>query len=121
MPQRDPVKEKYWRGLLRQWVRSGLSVREFCDAQAISQASFYAWRREIGRRDQPPSARCVGPTAALQPSLPAPATFLKLALDASVPSAIEVVITDGRLLRVRPGFDADLLRELLRLLEEPPC
>ena len=34
-------------------------------------------------------------------------------------SAIEVVLGDRRLLRVRPGFDAELLLELVRLLEEP--
>lgn len=110
MPQkRDPVKEKYWRGLLRQWRRSGLTPREFCVHQGISQPSFYAWRREIAQRDQHPFSR------------PATATFVKLALDAAVPSAIEIVVADGRLLRVRSGFDADLLRQLLRLLEEPSC
>jgi hypothetical protein len=36
-------------------------------------------------------------------------------------SAIELVLHPRRLLRVRPGFDADLLLELVRLLEEPAC
>ena len=37
-------------------------------------------------------------------------------------STIEVVLEQrGGVLRVRPGFDADMLLELVRLLEEPPC
>jgi hypothetical protein len=36
-------------------------------------------------------------------------------------STIEVVLGDRRVLRVRPGFDAELLLELVRLLEEPTC
>jgi hypothetical protein len=38
-----------------------------------------------------------------------------------VPSGIELVLGAGRLLRIRPGFDTDLLRQLLRVLEEPSC
>ena len=34
---------------------------------------------------------------------------------------IEVVLTKRRRLRVRPGFDADLLLELVRLLEDASC
>jgi hypothetical protein len=30
-------------------------------------------------------------------------------------------LNQGRRLRVWPGFDADMLRELVRLLEEPAC
>jgi hypothetical protein len=35
--------------------------------------------------------------------------------------ALEVVVAPGRLLRVRAGFDAAVLRRLLAVLEEPAC
>jgi hypothetical protein len=35
--------------------------------------------------------------------------------------SIEVVLAKGRRLRVRPGFDANTLRQLLRVLEESTC
>jgi transposase len=108
--QRDPVKEKSWRRLLGQWRRSGLSASQFCQQHGISPPNFYAWRREIARRDQP---------ATIRPS--STPTFVKLALEGAAPSPLEIVLADGRLLRVRPGFDAALLRQLLRLLEEPSC
>jgi transposase len=109
--KRDLVKEKYWRGLLRQARRSGLTARQFCDQQGISQPSFYAWRREIALRDQ---------QATTTPQATNP-TFVKLAVEAEAPSAVEIVLADGRLLRVRSGCDLELLRQLLRLLEEPSC
>ena len=109
--KRDPVKERYWRGLLRQWRRSGLTAREFCDHQGISQPSLYAWRREIAQRDQQVTTT---PQAT-------PPTFLKLAVEAAPSSALEVVLADGRLLRVHSGCDPELLRQVLRLLEEPSC
>jgi hypothetical protein len=36
-------------------------------------------------------------------------------------SPVELVLNQRRLLRVRPGFDAGMLLELVRLLEEPTC
>jgi hypothetical protein len=50
-------------------------------------------------------------------------TFVELtAIDAEpTTSPIELVLNGGRVLRVRPGFDADMLLELVRLLEEPAC
>jgi hypothetical protein len=117
MPQRDPAKEQYWRRLLRQWQRSGLTPREFCDEQRITEPSFYAWRREIARRDQQASKRRKRQSPRTIPA------FIKLAIndEVSMLPAIEVVLSERRLLRVRPGFDADLLRQLVRILEEPPC
>jgi hypothetical protein len=53
-----------------------------------------------------------------------PATaFVKLTVDAEPPaaSAIDLVLSERRFLRIRPGFDAATLRELVRLLEEPSC
>ena len=55
--QRDAEKEWYWRHLVKEWRRSGLSVREFCDWQALSEPSFYAWRRELATRDRELNSR----------------------------------------------------------------
>src|SRR4051794_23906374 len=112
MAQRlDTARQAHWLELIRRWQQSEVAVREFCRRQQISEASFYSWRRvlrERGLLDESP----VG----------APA-FVKLTTRDVEPtgSLIEVVLNHQRLLRVRPGFDADLLLELVRLLEEPTC
>jgi transposase len=128
---RDLVKERYWRRLLRRWQRSGLTTRAFCAKQGVSEANFHWWRRELARRDgqdlsagkQTLGRATVRPIVTRQASRTSAPAFLKLALDpgASTPPAIEVVLSERRSLRVRPGFDADLLRQLVRLLEEPSC
>jgi hypothetical protein len=43
--QRDLDKERFWRRMLRQWQRSGLSIRAFCLEHNLAEPSFYAWRR----------------------------------------------------------------------------
>lgn len=107
----DFGKQDHWVKLVQHWQRSGLSVRDFCECHRLSEASFYSWRRVLRERgllhDEPAHA-----------DKPA---FVNLTVAAeAAPSVVEVVLGE-RVLRVRPGFDADLLLELVRLLEEPAC
>ena len=107
--QRDRGKERYWRRVLRQWQRSGQGARSFCWQHSLSEASFYAWRRTIQQRDGHPVPG------------DAPATFVPVTI-AAVAAPLEVVVGDGRVVRVPAGFDAATLRQLLGVLAEaPPC
>jgi transposase-like protein len=112
----DVAKQDRWLELIRRWQRSQSTIGEFCERHQVSEASFFSWRRvlrERGLLDEPmPSTNAAA----------APA-FVKLTtLDAErTGSAIELVLNQRRVLRVRPGFDADMLLELVRLLEEPAC
>jgi transposase-like protein len=116
MAQRpDGSKQDRWLGLMRLWQRSSTTVREFCQRHQVSEASFFAWRRVLRQRGllDAMASKTSTPTAA----------FVKLTTHDAGPttSPIELVLNHGRLVRVRPGFDADLLLQLLRLLEEPAC
>ena len=117
MAQRpDGAKQERWLELVRRWQRSQITVCEFCRRHQISEASFYSWRRvlrERGLLDEPMGAKTS--TDAL--------AFVELSTAVAEPTGgpIELVLNQRRLLRVRPGFDAATLLELVRLLEEPAC
>jgi hypothetical protein len=49
-PPRQRRDASQWRALIEQQSESGLSVRAFCQQQALNEVSFYAWRRRL--RDQ---------------------------------------------------------------------
>ena len=49
--KRSANKEELWRLLVEQQGRSGLGVRAFCRQKAISEPSFYAWRKRLQNRD----------------------------------------------------------------------
>jgi transposase-like protein len=123
--RRDPAKERYWRRLLRRWKRSGQTGRDFCATHGLSEPSFYAWRREIAQRDQEPSSATPPATLPVPPrpaACAAQPTFVRVTVHAEdVPAPLEVVLAHGRRVRIHPGFDAALLRQLLRVLEEPSC
>jgi hypothetical protein len=120
---RDLAKEKHWRRLLARWRRSGQTGRDFCAEHQVSEPSFYFWKREIARRDQERAPRTKSSPAAPQSSTTAAPAFLPvtMATAASSAFALEVVLARGRVLRVRAGFDADALRQLLAVLEAPSC
>jgi len=105
---RDQVIEQQWRRRLGSWHRSGLSVAAFCRREGLAQQRFYAWRRILALRDAAQTA-LVPVRIAAEP---------RGVLDGSV----EVILGNGRRLRVRPGFEAGLLRQVVAVLEEgPPC
>jgi len=112
----DVSKQDRWLELMRLWQRSSTTVREFCLRHQVNEARFFSWRRVLRQRG------LLDDVISSKPSVRAPA-FVKLTpLDAEpTTSPIELVLNQGRLLRVRPRFDGDMLLQLVRLLEESPC
>jgi hypothetical protein len=104
---RDEEKERQWRRRIDQWRVSGLSVRAFCARHGLATASFYHWRRVLQRR------------AAKEPAFVPVQVLADAVPDRASP--LEVVLADGRTVRVAPGFDAATLRQLLAVLEGRPC
>ena len=105
---RDEHKERQWRRRIDQWRTSGLSVRAFCARHGLATASFYNWRRVLQRR-APAEQPAFVPVQVVADAVP------------TRTNALEVVLTDGRTVRVAPGFDAATLRQLLAVLEGRPC
>lgn len=38
---------EFWEAAIRLWTDSGLSVREFCIREGLTEHTFYSWRREL--------------------------------------------------------------------------
>ena len=105
---RDASKERFWRRMVRLWSHSDLTIRAFCQLHDLSEPSFYAWRRILERRAAEQAAFVPVQVVAERPAVSA--------------NALELVLTDGRTVRVAPGFDAATLRQLLAVLQEGgPC
>ena len=123
--QRSGSKEGYWRTRVRQWRRSGLSVRDFCAEHGLSEPSFYAWRRTLAARDAEAvrlvPVRIVAEGGA-SPQSADPSRGAAGRETVSAQEGLELVLGGGRVLRIGPGFDAATLRRVLPLLEEGrPC
>jgi hypothetical protein len=135
--RRDSAKERHWRRIVQQWRRSRLSVREFCDWQELSEASFYGWRRELAKRDREalgspaavksesrvaePNGLAAARTPAFLPVQVVPETQTVVTGRAPRTDCIEVHLLSGVRLHVPAGCDRWALVEVLAALETRPC
>lgn len=113
--RRDPHKERHWRQFVEQWQGSGQSVRAFCAAHDLSEQSLYWWRRELAARDR---------KAVYSAEAPPPPRFVPVHVCAEPVTAlsgglIEVVLANGRRLRVGGDVEPRRLAELVGALEAP--
>jgi len=109
-------KERLWRGIVRRQPESGLSIREFCAAEGISEPSFYAWRKRLRQRprDDRPEARQSrhGEEGADNAPLFVP---LKL-VDAA--AMLEIVHPLGYRIQVTGDVNRVALRQVIETLDE---
>lgn len=50
--RRDAARAQFWRQLIGGFDPERTTVRQWCAEQGVSAPSFYAWRRELQRRDR---------------------------------------------------------------------
>jgi hypothetical protein len=107
--KRDRVKERFWRDALARQATSGLSVRSFCRHQRLSEASFYAWRRTIARRDGQANLAIRWKRPAFVP--------LTLGERPRREASFTIELAGGRVLRLPEAVPAERLAEIVRALE----
>ena len=91
--------EQRWREIVERQRASGSTAAAFCRDNHIATSSFFAWKRKLG-----------GP----------PAAFVEAAVVGTPPApraSIEVLLRNGRRVRVGRGFDRGLLAEVVAALE----
>lgn len=118
--QRDVGKERQWRRHLARWRRSGLTVREYCAAAGLAEHNFYAWKRALAERAR--QAKKSRGQRRRRRSMP----FVPVQVVADEPTSprignVEVVLGNGRLLRLEPGCDLHFVKQVVAVLEEPAC
>ena len=121
----DPAKEYFWRQVLARRKASGLSIRAYCEAHGLSEQNFYRWQRVLAERGGCDSSRRpVRRTRRThQPKVETAPLFVpfEVGVTGMPGSALEVVLANGRVIRVRPGFDAPTLGQIVACLEGASC
>ena len=73
-PERDEAKERFWRQVVEGYDPKQATIRQWCAKHHVSEPSFYAWRRELARRDRRTSrsqAKCASLVAVhIEPAAP---------------------------------------------------
>ena len=100
--ERDAEKARYWQRMIREAARRGMSIREFCRQRRLKECQFYWWQHKLkaGRQDR--STRGQGGNRGV-------ASFALVSNEPEGTDArIELVLGDGRRLRIRKGAEAPL-------------
>jgi hypothetical protein len=105
--KRSVEKEEFWRLVLAEQATSGLSVRAFCKREAISEASFYFWRRESALRDARSDAKPNSPPLVPVRVVDSRATHAGDGAIASENAVVEVGLPGGFTLRAGLATDTE--------------
>lgn len=101
MSKTQESRREFWRQLVAEQQRSGLSVRAVCRQRGASEHSFYQWRKRLAAQ------------------LPVKFALVETNRTAPAGAGVEVILTSGERLRIAPGVDAATLRAVLGVLREP--
>ena len=109
MPRRFPayLSRRRWtdveaRAALDALERSGLSTSEFAEREGLDLQRLDRWRRRLDVAAEAVTA-----------------SFVEL--ERGSPSWVEVVLAQGRVLRVSESISPQVLRRLVHALEQDPC
>ena len=94
-------KAEEWAERIAAQQHSGLSVKQFCREQGLTEYSFYTWRKRL-QESGPVRFAVVERSARRQ--------------ERTAEAALELVLATGERLRIGPGVDITTLRTVLDVL-----
>jgi len=103
-------KHRYWQRTIGDAARSGMSIREFCRQHRLRESQFYWWQRKLKARRRQERSK---PGA--QDQAASFALVREVGMD--MPAGFELVLRDGRRLRISQGVQEDTLRAVLAAME----
>jgi len=95
-------KAEEWAERIAAQARSGMSVKQFCKEQVLTECSFYAWRKRLWNESGPVRFALVERRARRPERTAEP--------------VLELVLATGERLRIGPGVDITTLRTVLDVL-----
>ena len=99
--KRANPKADEWAERIAAQRRSGLSVKQFCQEQGLTEYSFYAWRKRLQEKG-PVRFALVERSTRRQ--------------ERTAEAALELVLATGERLRIGTGVDTATLRAVLDVL-----
>lgn len=94
---------QFWTEHIRQWAASGLSRRRYCNDNGLSYWTFREWQKRQSKGVNGGEGLVRLPREIITG-------------DATFRSSIEILLPGSITIRVSRGFDAELLRDLIREL-----
>jgi hypothetical protein len=113
-------QKRFWRDLVERQPTSGLNIARFCADAGVSQNAFYVWKKRL--LAAAPDQQVVKPRRKHRRKKAAAKSLVPVRVIPDVShrpptgQAIEIAWPNGLALRVTPGCDFKILREVFGLL-----
>ena len=102
-------QQLFWQMVLETFKSSGLSVRQFCKQEGLSEPSFYSWRKRLTKVDEPEADE----EEACQSE-----SFFQVSIPKNNSIALELVLNSGNTLRISSGTDSATLNDVISVLQQ---
>ena len=89
-------KSRFWQEHITAWQQSDQSQKEYCRIQKLKISTFGYWRTRLCREKG----------------------FIEIPIKIESQATIDIVIKDDMKIRVKTGFDPNLLIQTIRVLEQ---
>ena len=104
----DTDQQQFWQMVIETWQSSGLSVRQFCKKESLSEPSFYSWRKKLtGDNSEQDNQHESEPSA-----------FIEVAIPKNNSAAIELLLSCGSILKIPVGVDDKTLTTVVSVLHQ---
>jgi hypothetical protein len=110
----DTDQQQFWQMVLETFKSSpdGIGIRQFCQQEGLSEASFYSWRKKLTKTLTSDSDK-----EAIKPK-----PFIQVSLPKAKSGGLELVLVSGHTLRIPSGMDRQtLIHVFSALLETGLC
>ena len=105
----DTEQRQFWQMVLEKFQSSGLSVRQFCRQEGLSEPSFYSWRRRL--------TQARNSDGISKPETQSEA-FIRVSIPPSQPGCLELILAAGHTLRIPLDIDGAFLTGVLSALTQ---
>ena len=105
----DTDQQQFWQMVLETFKSSGLTVRQFCKQEGLSEQTFYFWRKKLAVSNKT--------TEDEQKDISSSA-FIEVAMPKNDPVALELVLSSGNTLKISSGADSKTLTSVFSALSK---
>jgi len=104
----DTDQRQFWQMVLETFKSSGLSVRQFCKQEGLSEPSFYSWRKRLSPPQEPDPGK-----GQMQPD-----QFIQISMPAAKPEPLELILASGHKLHIPSDVDPAFLTGVLSAMKQ---
>jgi len=101
-------QQQFWQMAIETWQSSGLSIRQFCKQEGLSEPSFYSWRKRLTP---------IQPSDVSKEQIQ-PESFIQVSMPEAESGCLELAFTSGHTLRIPSDVDSTFLAGVLSALKQ---